>query len=95
VQDLGTVTFFLYFDDEEHAGHGRAALVADGFAPHEVDPPEEGDPSWSVLADRDMHDGEVESYVERVREIAAASGGHLDGIATPWPGHPAESPPRS
>jgi hypothetical protein len=79
------VTFFLYFDDEEQARHARAALLADGFSPHEVDPPEEGDPAWSVLADREMHDAEVEGFVDRVRAIAEASGGHLDGIATPWP----------
>jgi hypothetical protein len=83
--DLGTVTFFLYFDDEEHARHARAALLADGFSPHEVDPPEEGDPAWSVLADRELHEGEVETYVERVRSIAAASGGRLDGLSSPWP----------
>jgi hypothetical protein len=79
------VTFFLYFDDAEHAEHARAALLADGFSPHELDPPEEGDPAWSVLAEREMHGGEVESYTDRVRAIAEASGGHLDGIATPWP----------
>jgi hypothetical protein len=94
VQELGTVTFFLYFEDEPHAEHARAALSAEGFSPREPDPPEEGDPNWSVLADRDMHEGEVEGYLERVRAIAAQTGGHLDGIATPWPGHPAHSPPR-
>jgi hypothetical protein len=78
------VTFFLYFDDAEHAGHAHAALLADGFSPHDVDPPEAGDPAWSVLADREMHDGEVDGYVERARAIAVASGGRLDGISTPW-----------
>ena len=93
MQQTGTVTFFLYFDDEAQAEHARGALRADGFAPHDSDPPEEGDPAWSVLADREMHDAEVEQWVERARAIAAASGGHLDGIATPWPGHPHHSPP--
>jgi hypothetical protein len=40
-----------------------------------------------------MLDSEVESCLERVRLIADASGGRVDGIATPWPGHPADSPP--
>ena len=79
------MTFFLYFDDEEHARHARAALLADGFSPHEVDPPEEGDPAWSVLADRELHEGELEVCVERVHSIAAASGGRLDGLSSPWP----------
>jgi hypothetical protein len=94
VQATGTVTFFLYFDDLEHADHAHAALVADGFAPRAPDPPEEGDASWSLLADRELGEDEVEAAVERARAIAAASGGHLDGLATPWPGHPAASPPR-
>jgi hypothetical protein len=94
VQARGTVTFFLYFDDREHAERARAALLAEGFAPRACDPPEEGDPSWSVLADCELREEEVEGMVERARAIAAASDGHLDGLATPWPGHPAESPPR-
>ena len=96
MQDTGTVTFFLYFECREHAEHAHAALTVDGFACHHVDPPEDAhDPTWSVLADRVMHDAEVERYLERARAIAQASGGHLDGIATPWPGHPHETPPRS
>lgn len=92
--ETGTVTLFLYFDDEAHAEQARAALLADGFSPFPVDPPEEDDPAWSVLADREMTDSDVERYIARVREIAAAAGGQLDGISTPWPGHPAASPPR-
>ncbi len=94
VAETGTVTFFLYFDDEAQAEQARTALLADGFSPFPVDPPEEDDPAWSVLADREMHDSEVETYIGRVRTIAGAAGGHLDGISTPWPGHPADSPPR-
>jgi hypothetical protein len=90
----GTVTFFLYFDAEAQAEQAHAALLADGFAPYPIDPPEKDDPAWSVLADREMHDTEIESYIARVRSIAAAAGGHLDGISTPWPGNPAETPPR-
>ncbi|HEX4521006.1 MAG TPA: ribonuclease E inhibitor RraB [Gaiellaceae bacterium] len=92
--ETGTVTFFLYFDDEAHAEQAHAALTADGFSPYPADPPEEGDPAWSVLADREMEDDEIESYITRVRAIAGKTGGHLDGISTPWPGHPAASPPR-
>jgi hypothetical protein len=85
------VTFFLYFESREHAEHAHAALSVDGFSCHHVDPPEDAeDPTWSVTAGREMHDFEVEVAVERVRAIAVASGGHLDGIATPWPGHPAD-----
>ena len=92
----GIVTFFLYFDDREHAEHAHAALVIDGFACHHVDPPEDArDRTWSVLADREMHDAEVEAFFERACAIAAASGGHVDGIATPWPGHPANTPART
>ncbi len=90
----GTVTFFLYFDDEARAEQAHAALLADGFSPYPVDPPEKDDPAWSVLADREMHDMEIEGYIARVRSIAEAAGGQLDGISTPWPGHPAQSPPR-
>jgi hypothetical protein len=93
VHDVGTVTFFLYFENEADAEQGRAALLEGGFSPHPCDPPEEGDPNWSVLAERDMHDAEVEGHLDRVRAIAARTGGQLDGIATPWPGHPAHSPP--
>jgi hypothetical protein len=95
VRETGTVTFFLYFDDREHAEHAHAALTVDGFACHHVDPPEDArDTTWSVLAEREMHDAEVEGFLERVRAIAQGSGGHVDGIATPWPGHPHESAPR-
>jgi hypothetical protein len=94
VHELGTVTFFLYFADEEHAENARAALLADGFSPHPCDPPEEGDSDWSVLADRELLSHEVETQLERVRTIAEACSGHVDGIATPWPDHPAHSPPR-
>ncbi len=88
------MTFFLYFDDEAHAAQAHDALAADGFSPYPADAPEEGEPSWSVLADRELHDSEVEACIGRVRAIAEASGGHLDGISTPWPGHPSASPPR-
>jgi hypothetical protein len=40
-----------------------------------------------------MLESEVEDCLERVRLLAEASGGRVDGIATPWPGHPAGSPP--
>ena len=94
MQETGTVTFFLYFDDREHAEHAHAALTVDGFGCSHVDPPEDaGDSSWSVTAEREMVDSEVEACLERVRLIAQASGGHVDGIATPWPGHPFDSPP--
>ena len=94
MQATGTVTFFLYFAERDHAEHAHAALVVDGFTCRHVDPPEDAkDTSWSVTAERVMHDSEVESCLERVRLIAEASGGHVDGIATPWPGHPAHSPP--
>jgi hypothetical protein len=86
------VTFFLYFEEEPDAEQARAALAADGFSPHPCDPPEAGDSNWSVLADREMNDGEVEDYLARVRAIAERTGGEVDGIATPWPGHPAHSP---
>jgi len=86
MQATGTVTFFLYFEDRDHAEHAHAALTVDGFVCHHVDPPEDADDtSWSVTAGRELHDSEV--------EIVAASGGHVDGIATPWPSHPAHSPP--
>ena len=39
----GTVTFFLYFDDREHAEHAHAALTVDGFACRHVDPPEDAE----------------------------------------------------
>ena len=94
MQETGTVTFFLYFDDREHAEHAHAALTVDGFGCGHLDPPEDAaDTSWSVTAEREMVDSEVEACLERVRLIAQASGGHVDGIATPWPGHPAHSPP--
>ena len=94
MQATGTVTFFLYFEDRDHAEHAHAALTVDGFGCHHVDPPEDSDdPTWSVTAERELHDSEVEVVLERVRAIAQASGGHVDGIATPWPGHPAHSPP--
>jgi hypothetical protein len=94
VQDTGTVTFFLYFESRSHAEHAHAALTVDGYACLHVDPPEDAvDTSWSVTAEREMHQDEVEAHLERARAIAQASGGHVDGIATPWPGHPADSPP--
>jgi hypothetical protein len=90
MQETGTVTFFLYFEERLHAEHAHAALEVDGFSCHHVDPPEDTvDLTWSVLAEREMHDAEVESYLDRVRTIASASGGRVDGISTPWPGHPA------
>jgi hypothetical protein len=96
MQATGTVTFFLYFDDRDHAEHAHAALTVDGFACRHVDPPEDAeDLSWSVTAGRELQDFEVEIVLERVHAIAAASGGRVDGIATPWPSHPAHSPPAS
>jgi hypothetical protein len=93
MQAEGTVTFFLYFESREHAEHAHAALTVDGFTCQHVDPPEDAeDPSWSVTAGRAMHDYEVETVLERVRVIAQASGGHVDGIAAPWPTHPGEFP---
>jgi hypothetical protein len=86
VQATGTVTFFVYFDDREHAEHAYAALTVDGFTCLHVDPPEDAvDPSWSVTAERRMESHELELHLERVRAIAQASGGHVDGIASPWP----------
>jgi len=86
------VTFFLYFDDREHAEHAHAALTVDGFACRHIDPPEDArDPSWSVTAERELHDSELDGCLERVRAIARASGGHVDGIASPWPGHRADT----
>jgi len=86
------VTFFLYFGDRAHAEQAYATLTVEGFECRHLDPPEDArDPSWSVTAGRELHDTEVEGCLERVRAIAEASGGHVDGIATPWPGHPAES----
>ncbi len=94
MQATGAVTFFLYFADREHAEHAHAALTVDGFSCHHVDPPEDAvDPSWSVTAGRELREVEVEAVFVRVQEIAAASGGSVDGIATPWPNHPAHSPP--
>jgi len=94
VRATGAVTFFLYFDDREHAEHALAALTVDGFGCRHVDPPEDTkDPTWSVTAERLMLESEVEACLERVRLIAEGSGGRVDGIATPWPGHPADSPP--
>ncbi len=78
MQATGTVTFFLYFDDREHAEHAHAALTVDGFSCHHVDPPEDAvDPSWSVTAGRELRDSEVEAVFVRVQEIAAASGGRV------------------
>jgi hypothetical protein len=86
VQVSGRVTFFLYFEDLEHAEHAHAALTVDGFTCEHVDPPEDArDTNWSVTAEREMHSEEVEVHLERVRAIALATGGHVDGIATPWP----------
>jgi hypothetical protein len=94
VQATGTVIFFLYFEDREHAEHAHAALSVDGFGCRHVDPPEDAaDTSWSVTAERIMLDSEVDGCLERVRLIAEASGGRVDGIATPWPGHPTHAPP--
>jgi hypothetical protein len=94
VPDTGTVTFFLYFEAREQAAHAHAALTVDGFACFHVDPPEDSDdPTWSVTAERELQEPEVEDCLARVRAIAEASGGHVDGIATPWPGHPADLPP--
>ena len=94
MQETGTVTFYLYFDDREHAEHAHAALTVDGFGCRHVDPPEDAaDTSWSVTAERIILDSEVDGCLERVRLIAEASGGRVDGIATPWPGHPIHSPP--
>jgi len=86
VQDTGTVTYFLYFDDREHAEHAHAALTVDGFSCSHVDPPEDAaDRSWSVTAEHEISADEVETNLERVRAIAQASGGNVDGVATPWP----------
>jgi hypothetical protein len=94
VEATGTVTFFLYFENREHAEHAYAALTVDGFGCRHLDPPEDAvDTFWSVTAERVLVDSEVEGCLERVRLIAEASGGRVDGIATPWPGHPADSPP--
>ena len=85
------MTFFLYFGDRAHAEEAYDALTVEGFECRHLDPPEDPqDPSWSVTAGRELHDTEVAGCLERVRAIALASGGHVDGIATPWPG-PADS----
>ena len=44
--ETGTVTFYLYFDDREHAEHAHAALTVDGFGCRHVDPPEDDPGAW-------------------------------------------------
>jgi Regulator of ribonuclease activity B len=91
VAEPGNVTFFLYFDTQEHAQHAHALLEADGFDVENVAPaynPRE-DPSWTVDAARVLAPDALDAAIARVKEIAAASNGDLDAISMPWPDHPA------
>jgi Regulator of ribonuclease activity B len=90
VEEPGKVTFFLYFDTEEHARHAQALLQADGFGVENVaqayNPKQ--DPSWTVDADRMLTPDGLDASIARVQEIAASSNGRLDAISMPWPEHP-------
>ena len=91
MDEPGKVTFFLYFDTQEHADHALGLLQADGFDVENVaaayNPKE--DPEWTVDADRVLPPDGLEAAIVRVREIAAASNGELDAVSMPWPEHPA------
>jgi hypothetical protein len=90
------VTYFLYFDTQNHAEHARALLNADGFDVENVAQtynPQE-DPTWSVDAARVLTPDTLDASLARVREIAAASGGEVTAISMPWPDHPPGFPPR-
>ncbi len=95
MSDTGTVVFFLYFADEAQCRSARAALAEAGCTPQEIVPPEAvDDATWSLAVERELHTGDIEEAVDRVRAIAVAAGGELDGIVTPWPAHPHGFPPQ-
>jgi hypothetical protein len=95
VQEAGTVTFFLYFSTEGEAARAQAALTAEGCAPQEILPPDDPvDETWSLSAEWVLESHEVAGVVVRVRSIAEAAGGELDGVVTPWPVHPEGFPPQ-
>jgi hypothetical protein len=96
VDEPGTVTFFLYFDTEEHAEHAHALLAADGFDVEGVAQTynQAEDPTWSVDVARVLAPDALDASLARVREIAAASGGEVTAISMPWPDHPPGFPPR-
>jgi Regulator of ribonuclease activity B len=91
VNEPGDVTFFLYFDTQEHTEHAHALLEADGFDVENIaqayNPKE--DPEWTVDVVRVLSPAGLDAAIARVREIAAASNGELDAVSMPWPGHPA------
>ena len=91
MDEPGNVTFFLYFDTQEHAEHAHALLEADGFDVENVAAAYNAkeDPEWTVDAARVLAPGDLDAAVARVREIAAASNGELDAVSMPWPEHPA------
>ena len=81
-----TVTFFLSFPDAVRAERARALLGADGFAALDLVPPDSGaDPAWSLAAEGELGRADLDRAVARVRAIAAATGGTLEGTALPWP----------
>jgi hypothetical protein len=83
VPETRTVTFFLSFPDPPSA---RALVETASRRSTSSRPTAACDAAWSPAAEGELGRADLGRAVARLRAIAAATGGTLEGAALPWPG---------